>query len=465
MHSSEQDVRTSRARRRALALIAALVVAVVASCTPPPEEPVVLSRLENGGFELGTERPGFWSARPGAGAANSWDREHVHSGGRSVKVHHPQPAESWWQQSAVIAVDPHSVYDLEGWVRTEDVSVQSGGRRAGAGIDVVGPSPAIGYDGLVGDNDWTFQRVRFNTYDADQVLVRAGLGRYGRATGTAWFDDLALRKVEPGADTDWHIQVLIYESTDFTFTGSDGTARHVVAAMSDDERATAAARATTFVEHDIPALTSGMVAPTVTVEHVTRPLTRLSPEYGGFSPAPGDVAEDVDPTADSVIVIWDPRAVDADSGEPVWIGAAAGLSYWRGTGQLYFAMIIEAAAQYPHRNVFKHEWGHSIVFYFDALGVSPRPTVEVHAQPDQYVNCRTGEPYVWVDELEGAPIPNSIYNNLSGFTHDYYSGTVATSDDPATCIGITPEAWSLGGPGLPTALTAPPSGGARRPVP
>jgi hypothetical protein len=65
---------------------------------------------------------------------------------------------------------------------------------------------------------------------------------------------------------------------------------------------------------------------------------------------------------------------------------------------------------------------------------------------NQYVNCVTGQMYVWVDETDAGPIANSIYNNDSGFTHDYYSGTTALASDPLRCLGITPAAWATGGP-------------------
>lgn len=146
-----------------------------------------------------------------------------------------------------------------------------------------------------------------------------------------------------------------------------------------------------------------------------------------------------------MIVIWDPRTIDQRTGEAIWIGAAAGLASYVGTDQTYEAQIIESV-WYGHRNVFKHEWGHSILFYFEAAGTSPLPTVTNHALPGQYVHCPTGEPYVWADESEASPIPNSIYNNASGFTHDYYSGTVATPDQPTSCLGITREVWAAGGP-------------------
>ena len=116
-----------------------------------------------------------------------------------------------------------------------------------------------------------------------------------------------------------------------------------------------------------------------------------------------------------------------------------------GTDQAYTTLIIEATT-YGHRNVFKHGWGHSITAFFDASGTAPKPKVENHATATDYVNCLTGAYYIWVDETEDNPIPNWIYNNDSGFTHDYYSGLTATASDPTRCLGINTRAWSFGGP-------------------
>jgi hypothetical protein len=97
------------------------------------------------------------------------------------------------------------------------------------------------------------------------------------------------------------------------------------------------------------------------------------------------------------------------------------------------------------RNTLKHEWGHSILFYYEAAGTAPMPSVDNH-RPDAFVHCRTGEPYVLVDETQDEPVRNSIYNNRSGFTHDYYSGTTALASDVDSCLGITRAAWASGGP-------------------
>jgi hypothetical protein len=219
--------------------------------------------------------------------------------------------------------------------------------------------------------------------------------------------------------------------------------------MTQEEKEQSKEAITQFVEEDIPALTSGNMIPSLTVRYPERALTKLSHAGDGWSPSPWDVSADGDPAYDSVIVIWDPVVVDNATGETTWIGAAAGLAYWTGNRQTYTAIISDAVTSYGHRNVLRHEWGHNILYFYEAYGTAPIPAVDNHAfgTPEtQYVHCPTGESYILVDETPDNPIPNSIYNVDSGFTHDYYSGITATQDQPTRCLGITPEAWASGGP-------------------
>jgi hypothetical protein len=155
---------------------------------------------------------------------------------------------------------------------------------------------------------------------------------------------------------------------------------------------------------------------------------------------------ELDPAFDSVIIVWDPRVKDVATGESLWIGAGAGLTQARGVSQTYTTMSVEYAGVNGHRNVYKHEWGHSILSYYEALQRTPQPTVTNHATASQYVNCKTGQYYVWQDETNDQPIPNSVYSNTAGFTHDYYSGTVARAEAPTVCLGIGSSAWAWGGP-------------------
>ncbi len=252
-------------------------------------------------------------------------------------------------------------------------------------------------------------------------------------------------QAEAAKAPNWKALVLIYPKTDVTYIDKNGVSRHVISEMTPEQVNHAAYQARQFYEYDVPALNSGSMYPEVTISIPDRVLTDLGGRYGGgFALGPEIAAPDVDPSYDSVFVIWQPSGIDQNTGESIYLGGAGGLAYGRGTGQTYAWGYFGGLSR--SRNILKHEWGHSILFYFAAAGATPLPSVSNHATVDDYVNCLTGDSYVWTDETDAFPIPNSIYNNETGFTHDYYSGTVATADQPMRCLGITPEAWAVGGP-------------------
>lgn len=407
-------------------------------CEPPP------NLAANSSFEQGAgSLPEAWSFDSFAKTSVPvWDDTEAFTGVRSALIISQTPDDSRWIQD--VSVQPDTLYFLSGWIKTEDVASPQF-TDPGANISVLGGFTST--SGVLGTQDWTRSARLFRTQSENQITLAARLGFYGAlATGTAWFDDVALAPLVPlEPHPRWDILVLIYRDTDFTVDVSGITHRYV-ASMTQDEMQQAAEAATQFAIQDIPRLTSGNMLARIEIRYPDRVLTQLSSFGDGWWPAPTDTAPERDPAFDSVIVIWDPRATDLTTGQPVWIGAAAGLTPSMGTGQTYAALVIEETISGHGRNVFKHEWGHSILFFFDAMGTAPSPTVQNHTEAGVYVHCGTGEQYVWEDETNANPIPNSIYNNDSGFTHDYYSGTVAAAEEPTRCLGITPSAWAFGGP-------------------
>jgi hypothetical protein len=211
--------------------------------------------------------------------------------------------------------------------------------------------------------------------------------------------------------------------------------------MTAEEASRAAGQATAFVTQDVPALDSNEMVPSLTIRYPST-LTDLD-GFCGWWPSPRVTAAALDPAFDSVIVIWDSSGTDVNTGSAFNLQNCGGLTLPNGTGQTYSTFQIESAPA-NSRNIFKHEWGHSILFYSDAAGTAPKPTVDNH-QPPQYVNCKSGKHYLLVDETLDNQIRNSIYNNKAGFTHDYYSGTTALAGTK-TCLGITAAAWESGGP-------------------
>jgi hypothetical protein len=217
--------------------------------------------------------------------------------------------------------------------------------------------------------------------------------------------------------------------------------------MTQAERDKITATLRRFVEQDVPALSSCNMWPALTIRDVPHPLSALSAQAcNDYAPAPFDTAADRDPAFDSVIAIWDGSGTDAESGQSLSIQTCA-WTWGMGMGQTYSAIHVDFLSLYE-RNVLKHEWGHSIIFYYDAAGTAPAPAVNNHIDNSthRYVNCVTGQPYTLQDESDMSPIPNSIYNDYSGFSHDYYSGQTATLEQPNRCLGITPAAWASGGP-------------------
>ena len=217
----------------------------------------------------------------------------------------------------------------------------------------------------------------------------------------------------------------------------------MVADLTPEEMAFAASEAGAFVGRDIPALDSYQMRPTLEVRYPGT-IVDLEPACGWW-PAPWRIAGDLDSAFDSVIVIWDSTGTDVNSGQPYNLQDCGGLTLPTGDGQTFSALQIDGFPRNRFRNTLKHEWGHAILFYYEATGAAPAPAVDNH-QPDAYVHCRTGEGYVLVDETQDEPIRNSIYNDRSGFTHDYYSGTTALASDSDSCLGITRAAWASGGP-------------------
>lgn len=406
-----------------------------------------LNLLLNGSFEEGayspTDSPTDWARdawQPSA--VFTWDDSQARTGNKSVRIDAPFENDARWTQT--VDLDLNTLYSLSGWIKTDNVDAG-----AGANLSLSGGSHIFTHsDGVFGTREWIHNNIMFNSGSDTQLSIQARLGHFGATTtGTAWFDDLQLTPIVPlDPHPGWKILVLIYQETDFEVTDDNGIYHHYVASMTQDEMDQAAMAAKDFVEIDIPALTSGNMIPQITVRFPDRALTQLSPIGGGWWPSPQDTGAERDSAFDSVIVIWEPWVKDLTTNGIVWIGFGDGLAANQGTSQTYVSMQLAAAIHRGHRNVFKHEWGHSILFFYDAMGTAPKPTVSNHANATQYVNCQTQQFYVWQDETLANPIPNSIYNNESGFTHDYYTGNTATADQPTRCLGIPTDAWAFGGP-------------------
>jgi hypothetical protein len=405
--------------------------------------------LRNGGFEQALDGWAGLAWQPGAVFAPDGTRAFAGSGSALVASAAANDA----RLLQAVSVEPGVPHRLSGWLQARDVAAEPGAGEVGANLGLDGTW--LHSEALLGTTSWTYRSLVFNPGSAGEVTVAARLGHWGAAaSGSAWFDEVRLERVQRREHPLWSFLVLVYGGTDLTWVDGTGTTRRVVAQMTEDERRTVATLSRRFVEEDLGRLSSGAVTGRVEVRFPDQPLGRLSRFGDGWWPSPADTAPDREAHFDSVIVVWDPRGHDVATGAPVWLGSAGGLTPYTGTGQTYSAIVADMFVVWgAGRNTLKHEFGHSLLWYFDAMGLTPQPAVTNHASPGDYVHCLTGAPYAWVDETDANPIPNSIYNDDAGFTHDYYSGTTALASEPARCLGVGPEAWAYGGPATVQRLT------------
>ena len=423
-----------------------------------------INLIKNPSFKLGNILPDYWYPDWWDSSAEYlWDDNESHHDDKSIKIIATSPNDVRWIQR--VSVQPNTEYILSGWIKTSDVAHTSDSIDAGANLCVYGTWDRT--TGLFGNNDWTFVSMTFNSGENTSIVIGARLGFWsGTTTGSAWFDEITLTPVNSQPSTDfniflpiinpsqcvsnnpsWKILVLVYENTDFTFTDNQGQLHHFIAEMNPLEKQKIEYAILRFTKEDIPTLTNCNMIPTLTIRYVSHSLSSLSTvSCNDFAPSPWDISEDLDPGFDSVITIWDGSGKDTITGQDLSIAGCA-YAWGMGRGQTYDAIYVDAV-HYIERNVFKHEWGHSILFYYDAVGTAPKPAVDNHINDttNNYVNCLTGQSYIFEDETDVNPIPNSIYNNLLGFTHDYYSGKTAKIDNPTKCLGITSSAWASGGP-------------------
>ena len=163
-------------------------------------EPIItqVNLLDNPSFEEGVTEPDFWWFwQAYASAQWSWETG-GREGGRSLSIAETDPTNSsGWGQSLVLVLQPNNVYELSGYVKTEDVESPTEGGGSGFVVDSWNKDLAYlgGIDSArkVGTSDWSLISYKFRclpeTYSANVLCSVKS------ATGKAWFDSLALNLV------------------------------------------------------------------------------------------------------------------------------------------------------------------------------------------------------------------------------------------------------------------------------
>jgi Phospholipase B len=227
-HGFERTYTMSLSRAGRSPFLAALLLSLLSTAGE------AMSALpDNAGFETaGVGRlPQGWSVIGHAVEADrvSMDEGVARTGKRSLKIEHATPGETVVSSEALILAIGH-VYRLTGWIRTRKAFSDPLARYPTAlpaclameSFPFTNQSPSVG-----GDSAWTKVEVMFvATASTDQV--RLILGRNGAATGTAWFDDVAvdevtdIREFIPMETLRWSGEGYRYDDGGWTFVHVEG---------------------------------------------------------------------------------------------------------------------------------------------------------------------------------------------------------------------------------------------------
>jgi len=112
----------------------------------------------------------------------------AHSGKNSVRISSAEGADASW--ATVIPVKPYSQYRLSGWIKTENLEP---GTSRGVLFSFHGTD--IQTKAVSGTQDWARLELLFDSGANDALSLNCLFGGWGKATGTAWFDDVELELI------------------------------------------------------------------------------------------------------------------------------------------------------------------------------------------------------------------------------------------------------------------------------
>ena len=156
--------------------------------------------LQNASFESHNDQlPTNWKIRTysgnGTDVQHSIEKRNIHikTGKASLKIQ----SESGHDTSlfTTVKLNSGSTYAMSAWIKTQSVK---GGHGALLNIHELqhnGKSSAV-----KGDNDWKKVELVFESNQSGSFTLNCLFGGWGKAKGTAWFDDISLNEVKPILD-------------------------------------------------------------------------------------------------------------------------------------------------------------------------------------------------------------------------------------------------------------------------
>ncbi len=184
-------------KRFMIAVVLAAAAISHGAAIPGPRQPV--GAIVNPSAEIldANGRPAHWAMepapRPNMPVNAQIDSATAHAGTHSLMISANGVA---WTNKTLLR--PYSTYRLTGWIKTQEVPVESerGATLELRGVRVTSPAQRLG-----GTTDWNRVEITFDTEGQDSTIVAAVLGSRGTRgrsadpaapSGKAWFDDLSL---------------------------------------------------------------------------------------------------------------------------------------------------------------------------------------------------------------------------------------------------------------------------------
>jgi putative membrane-bound dehydrogenase-like protein len=133
-----------------------------------------------------------WTIRDYSGRATHSLDQPGHSGSYCLRIRSDSGADA--SAFVTVRVQPHTDYRLSGWIKTRGLEPLSG---LGALLNVHElQSPRVMTRAVIASRDWQQVEVEFNSGNRSTYTINCLFGGWGRAKGTAYFDDIQLVKLQ-----------------------------------------------------------------------------------------------------------------------------------------------------------------------------------------------------------------------------------------------------------------------------
>jgi len=167
----------------------------LAGTPEPPREQGSL--VWDGGFQTDFTQGGFgWRVQPLPDFQAEFDKGNKHSGARALRIRFDGKANlDFGHVFQYVAVEPETAYQLSGWLRTNDISTDSGLRLFAydpSNLRISGMTPD-----LTGTEPWTHLQLTLTTGRGTRVLLLCvkrvpSTKLDNKLRGTVWVDDVTL---------------------------------------------------------------------------------------------------------------------------------------------------------------------------------------------------------------------------------------------------------------------------------